>query len=61
MQGAEGAGPGPVSNRTKSALDTTLMASLQWYGKLGLHINEVNGMTENLAVSHISETARLRT
>ena len=27
---------------------------LQWYSKLGLHINEGYGMTENLAVSHIT-------
>jgi len=30
------------------------MALLQWYSKLGLHINEGYGMTENLAVSHIT-------
>jgi long-chain acyl-CoA synthetase len=28
---------------------------LQWYSKLGLDINEGYGMTENLAVSHITE------
>ena len=28
---------------------------LQWYSKLGLHINEGYGMTENLAVSHLTE------
>ena len=30
------------------------MALLQWYSKLGLNINEGYGMTENLAVSHIT-------
>jgi long-chain acyl-CoA synthetase len=30
------------------------LALLQWYSKLGLHINEGYGMTENLAVSHIT-------
>jgi long-chain acyl-CoA synthetase len=30
------------------------LALLQWYGKLGIHINEGYGMTENLAVSHIT-------
>jgi len=30
------------------------MALLQWYSKLGLDINEGYGMTENLAVSHIT-------
>lgn len=30
------------------------MALLQWYGKLGLPINEGYGMTENLALSHIT-------
>lgn len=30
------------------------LALLQWYSKLGLHINEGYGMTENLALSHIT-------
>ncbi len=30
------------------------MALLQWYGRLGLPINEGYGMTENLALSHIT-------
>lgn len=30
------------------------LALLQWYSKLGLHINEGYGMTENLAVSHLT-------
>ncbi|MFC7459569.1 AMP-binding protein [Hydrogenophaga defluvii] len=30
------------------------MELLQWYSHLGLHINEGYGMTENLAVSHIT-------
>ena len=30
------------------------MELLQWYSRLGLHINEGYGMTENLAVSHIT-------
>lgn len=30
------------------------MALLQWYSRLGLHINEGYGMTENLAVSHFT-------
>jgi long-chain acyl-CoA synthetase len=31
---------------------------LQWYSKLGLDINEGYGMTENLAVSHITEPGK---
>ncbi|MCK6425763.1 MAG: AMP-binding protein [Burkholderiaceae bacterium] len=31
---------------------------LQWYRRLGLHINEGYGMTENLALSHITEPGR---
>ncbi|MFP8778844.1 AMP-binding protein [Hydrogenophaga sp. RWCD_12] len=34
------------------------MALLQWYAKLGLHINEGYGMTENLALSHITENGK---
>ncbi len=34
------------------------MALLQWYSRLGLHINEGYGMTENLAVSHITVPGR---
>ncbi|MBA4262269.1 MAG: AMP-binding acetyl-CoA synthetase [Comamonadaceae bacterium] len=34
------------------------MALLQWYGKLGLPINEGYGMTENLALSHITEAGK---
>ena len=34
------------------------MALLQWYSKIGLHINEGYGMTENLAVSHITEPGK---
>jgi long-chain acyl-CoA synthetase len=34
------------------------MALLQWYSKLGLHINEGYGMTENLALSHITEPGK---
>ena len=34
------------------------MALLQWYGKLGLPINEGYGMTENLALSHITENGK---
>lgn len=34
------------------------VALLQWYSKLGLHINEGYGMTENLAVSHITELGK---
>ncbi len=30
------------------------LALLEWYKKLGLHINEGYGMTENLAISHIT-------
>lgn len=30
------------------------LALLQWYSRLGLHINEGYGMTENLAVSHLT-------
>ena len=30
------------------------LALLQWYERLGIHINEGYGMTENLAVSHIT-------
>jgi long-chain acyl-CoA synthetase len=30
------------------------IALLEWYGTLGLHINEGYGMTENLAVSHMT-------
>ena len=30
------------------------VALLQWYSRLGLHINEGYGMTENLAVSHLT-------
>ncbi len=31
---------------------------LQWYSKLGLNINEGYGMTENLALSHITEPGK---
>ncbi|MCP5261237.1 MAG: AMP-binding protein [Rhodoferax sp.] len=34
------------------------IALLQWYSRLGLHINEGYGMTENLAVSHITEPGK---
>ncbi len=34
------------------------IALLQWYSKLGLHINEGYGMTENLALSHITEPGK---
>ena len=34
------------------------LALLQWYGQLGLHINEGYGMTENLALSHITEPGK---
>jgi long-chain acyl-CoA synthetase len=34
------------------------LALLQWYGRLGLSINEGYGMTENLAVSHITVPGR---
>ena len=34
------------------------VALLQWYSKLGLNINEGYGMTENLAVSHITEPGK---
>jgi len=34
------------------------MALLQWYSKIGLDINEGYGMTENLAVSHITEPGK---
>jgi len=34
------------------------VALLQWYSKLGLDINEGYGMTENLAVSHITEPGK---
>ncbi|TNF57397.1 MAG: AMP-binding acetyl-CoA synthetase [Burkholderiales bacterium] len=34
------------------------MALLQWYSRLGLHINEGYGMTENLALSHITEPGK---
>ncbi len=34
------------------------MALLQWYGRLGLPINEGYGMTENLALSHITENGK---
>ncbi len=34
------------------------IALLQWYSKLGLNINEGYGMTENLAVSHITEPGK---
>jgi long-chain acyl-CoA synthetase len=34
------------------------LALLQWYGRLGLPINEGYGMTENLAVSHITVPGR---
>jgi long-chain acyl-CoA synthetase len=30
------------------------VALLEWYGQLGLHINEGYGMTENLALSHMT-------
>ena len=30
------------------------LALLEWYSRLGLHINECYGMTENLAVSHLT-------
>ncbi len=35
------------------------LALLQWYSKLGLNINEGYGMTENLAVSHITIPGQL--
>ena len=34
------------------------LALLEWYSKLGLHINEGYGMTENLALSHITELGK---
>ena len=34
------------------------LALLQWYSRLGLSINEGYGMTENLAVSHITEPGK---
>jgi len=34
------------------------LALLQWYSRLGLHINEGYGMTENLALSHITEPGK---
>jgi long-chain acyl-CoA synthetase len=34
------------------------MALLQWYSQLGLNINEGYGMTENLALSHITEPGK---
>ena len=34
------------------------MALLQWYSTIGLDINEGYGMTENLAVSHITEPGK---
>ena len=34
------------------------LALLQWYGKLGLDINEGYGMTENLAISHLTEPGK---
>ena len=34
------------------------LALLQWYARLGIHINEGYGMTENLAVSHITEPGK---
>lgn len=34
------------------------VALLQWYSKLGLNINEGYGLTENLAVSHITEPGK---
>ena len=34
------------------------MALLQWYARLGLSINEGYGMTENLALSHITESGK---
>jgi len=34
------------------------VALLQWYSRIGLNINEGYGMTENLAVSHITEPGK---
>ena len=34
------------------------LALLQWYSQLGLNINEGYGMTENLALSHITEPGK---
>ncbi len=34
------------------------VALLEWYAKLGLHINEGYGMTENLALSHLTEPGK---
>ena len=34
------------------------LALLEWYGQLGLAINEGYGMTENLALSHITEAGK---
>ena len=34
------------------------LALLQWYGKLGIAINEGYGMTENLAISHLTEPGK---
>lgn len=34
------------------------LALLQWYSRLGLHINEGYGMTENLALSHLTEPGK---
>lgn len=33
---------------------------LQWYGRLGLQIQEVYGMTENMAVSHVTKLSEQR-
>ena len=36
------------------------LALLEWYSRLGLHINEGYGMTENLAVSHLTIPGKIQ-
>jgi long-chain acyl-CoA synthetase len=57
QEGPEGAGPGPVPFAAGGAAPMPL-ALLQWYRHLGLPINEGYGMTENLALSHITEAGQ---
>ncbi|MFZ3141996.1 MAG: hypothetical protein WA147_15750 [Polaromonas sp.] len=52
-QGTQGHGPGPLPHRG-GRCGTHALALLNWYRRLGLPINDGYGLTENLAVSHLT-------
>ena len=57
QQGAKSPGTEPLPHCSGGAAPMPL-SLLQWYSKLGIDINEGYGMTENLAVSHITEPGK---